>query len=121
MHVLATRWPDLRHLHPLVLGESCGHNLVGVLHVAGRWEAHWLWHLYDLVRLRDVPAFDPLTWRRRIFGRACGRTSIDPRSDKRDLLRRERWIIGELSKARIGKPRRHLFRLHCLFDGRGPR
>ena len=120
MHVLAARGPNLRHLHPLIFGESCGHDLVGVFHVPNRGKADRLWHLHDFVRLRDVPSFDPVTGRRSISWRSCRRTSIHPSGDNRDLLRSERWVVGESSVTRVGKPGRHLLRLHRTFDGRGP-
>ncbi len=62
-----------------------------------------------------------MTRQRRILGRTGGRASIDPRRDHGNLLRRERWVIRELPVTWIGKPGRHLLRLHCLLDCRGPR
>ena len=36
MHVLRTRWPDLRLAHPHVAGEPGRHDFVGVLDITGR-------------------------------------------------------------------------------------
>ena len=64
MHILRAGRMDFRHLYPFVFGEMRRHDLVGVFHVAVGRDRDRLGHRQNEVRLRDVPSFGPLRWRR---------------------------------------------------------
>ena len=116
MHILAARRPNLRHLHPCVLRESRGHDFVGVFDVAVRRNRHRLRHPEHIIRLRDDPSWRPTARWRRVLGVSLGRAHIGPRDKRCNLLRRQRRIIGKMSAARIGEPRRHDPPRHFRFD-----
>ena len=76
MHVLAARRTNLRHLHPLVLGEARGHDFVGVLHIAMRRHRDRLRHAHYHIGLAKCSSRGPV--RRggsvmRVAGRRAGR------------------------------------------------
>ncbi len=97
-----------------------GHDFVGVLHIAMGRDRDRLGHRQDDVRLRDVPSFSPLRRRGRVMRIACRSAGRDPGQRRRNLLRRERRIVGEVAESRVGKPWRHHSALNCLCDSRRP-
>src|ERR1019366_3647378 len=103
-------------LHPLIFGETCGHNFVGVLDVAARWNIHRHGHFYDGVGLRNIPAARPVRHWQRGVGVASQFSGLYPGAKSRNLLRRKRGIVCELADVRIGKPRRHRARCGQAHD-----
>lgn len=107
MDVGAAGRADFGLFDPFVFGEVSGHDLVGVFHVAGGGNGDGGGHGDDVIGLRDDPTGGPKRRRRRVAGTACGSASISPSGESCDLLRGERWIVGKMAAAWIGKPRRH--------------
>jgi hypothetical protein len=112
MHMRRARRPHLRHLHPLVLRNMCRRNLVRVFHFPPRRNLHRPGHLDHQIRLRNIPPFTPGPRSRCVAQISRRRSRFLPSRNRSNLLRTQRWIVGETSIPRIGKPGRHHLHLH---------
>ena len=116
MHVRAARRPHLGHLHPSILAEAGGHDLVGVFHVAMSGDGNRLRHLEHKVRVGNIPARGPVRRRRRVAWISHRRMRISPGRERGNLLCGKRRIVREASVCRVSKPRRHLFGANFFAD-----
>src|ERR1700686_2862390 len=121
MHDFPIAGPGLGHLHILVLFKVGRRIEVLILVGTGGLDRIRFWHLYNHIRLADTPAFDELRGGRQVFRIAFFRSAVYPGGNGIDLSLRKAWIIGPLTDARVGVPRRHLSTDDLLFDRSCPR
>ena len=116
MHHGAIGRPELGRFHPLVFGESAGNDDVGVVDYASGRHLIFDRHLDHIVRLPDVPAFQPLHGLRLILGVAFRRTRVHPGHQRLDVGVAQAAIVRKMAISRVCKPGRHLLDQHRLLD-----
>ena len=115
--VLAIGRPRFGELNVAIFGEIGGQPDVLIIDGARGGNVERRGDFKHHVRLADGPAFGKLQRCRSVLRVAGFRSAIDPGHQRLHVGFRQRAVVGELAKMRIGEPGRHLLAEHRALDG----
>ena len=122
MHYRAIGWPYLECLHPFVFRKTSWNDHILIVKDSSGGDRERLGKLKYNIWRGDAPTLHKiLRGRRHVLWGAFSRSSIDPRHQSSNFIRRQRSFVREMSVTRIGKPGRHDLSCHHHPHRGGPR